>query len=382
MLSYTKFLKDSLDPSIYNQGLRIYLQGGVSNPTSLVLDNWRLYTVIERNYYHQVKLPLLHLALDQSKFQDAYKCIREVAQCDCEYFAEHGLCRHIVAVLAAIEKEFNQTTELTRQAPPKEDILDSIFTAQKVKVHRKWLATMDTLLQSASNNYYHLDKISKAVKEEPGEHGDFFQQLSTILEPHVGLYSKEKRILKIALESILIGKYQFWNFFLPIVFRFDEDLQLQFWINMWKFYWMGACEGYKDDVVSHLRELPRDQKKQVLEALLQEYARQKELYLEFCFVSRYYIYLMENKEVLSETDLIRLTEHVPDMREDTDIVLSGHLRTWSDFLKAGEYQDFLKIVHLWSDKLGKSEIFVDTLKYIIRSHPKKKSLTRKLQDLI
>lgn len=382
MFSYTGSIKDRVEPSVYNHGLRIYLQGGVGAPKNLLLDNWRQYTVIDRNYYHEVKLPLLHLALDQTRFKKSFEALSEVATCDCEYFLQYGVCRHIVGVMASLEKEFNVSAKLQNTIPKQEEILDSIFTAQKVKLHRKWIATHDALMQSTNNNYYQLDKITRSIKEEPGQHDDFFALLSTVLEPYVGRYIKEKRILKIATESILIGKYQFWNFYMPLIKRFDRDLLAVFWSEMWKFYWMGACEGYTSEVLGQLVELNEDQKQSILEELIKNYGTQKEVYQEFCFAAKYYRYLIKHKEGLSEQDLVRLTEYVPDLRESTDLVLSGHLKTWSDFLRAGEYQEFMNIINLWADKLGKSEVFVETLKYIIRSHSKKKSLVNKLQDLI
>lgn len=381
-LPYLDAIKPHVEPSIYNRGLRLYLNGGVSSPRSLLLDNWREYEVSEKNHTVTVRIPVLHLALDSSKFPRAYQALEQVVSCECEYFLHDGMCQHIAGVIAAMDKEFNTTTSFTKQSVDSGDLLDNIFTAQKIKIHRKWLATMDTLLTRETANYYYLDEISKTVKEEPGEHEEFFTQLAKLIEPHIGYYSKEKRIVKIALESILIGKVRMWNFYLPYIERMDEANQLQFWVSMWKFYWMGASEGYKIDLLGRLRDLGSDFKEAVLRKLMKEYSAQNEVYLEFCFLAQHYSYLVKHKETLSEKDLIRLTEILPDLRESTDVVLAGHLRTWSDFLQTGEYKEFLELITLWADKLGKSEVFVDTLKYIITNHQKKKSLVSKLRDMI
>ena len=382
MLAYTEFLKTNLDASVYNRGLRLYLQGGVLIPRPLLLDSWRVYEVVEKHENYAVTLPILHLTLDSSKFDQAYAALREVARCECEYFEREGFCHHLVAVLAHIDKEFNNLTRPARVTPAPDDLLDSIFTAQKVKLHRKWLATVEQLLSRDTGNYFYLDQISKTIKDEPGEHGEFLDAFAKLLEPHIGYYAQEKRILRIALEAILIGKASLYNFFRPFVLRMDEAHRLQFWVSLWRYYWMGACEGYRDNLLVHLRELDRETKQTIFERLRQEYGEQEEVWLEFCFQTQYYQPLVARRETLTELNLIRLTELVPDLRESTDLLLAGHLRTWSDFLLAGQYKDFLGLIHTWAEKLGKSEIFVDTLKYVINNHKNKRSLVRELKELI
>ena len=382
MLAYTDMLKARLDPAVYNRGLRLYLDGAVLRPRPLLLDHWRLYEVVEKYVNYEVRVPVLHLTLESRKFDQAYEALGEVARCTCEQFETDGFCRHLVAVFAHLDKEFNNAASPTRITAAPSDLLDSIFTAQKVKTHRKWLATVEQLLTRDTGNYFYLDQISKTIKDEPDEHRDFLDAFGKLLEPHIGYYAQEKRILRIALEAILIGKAPLYNFFRPYILRMDDSHRLQFWVSLWRYYWMGACEGYRDNLLTHLRELDLEQKQSILERLKREYGEQEEVWLEFCFRTQYYRPLVEAKETLSELNLIRLTELVPDLRESTDLILSGHLRTWSDFLLAGQYKDFLALIHAWAEKLGKSEIFVETLKYIIANHKNKRSLVRELKELI
>jgi hypothetical protein len=381
-LPYLESLSGQLDTSIYNRGLKLYLEGGVSNPKPLLLDNWRTYNVTEKYLTYEVRIPVLHLALEQSKYPQAWNALQEVVSCECELFMEGLACTHIVAVLAHMDKEFNfRPTPTRKQADPSE-LFDTIFTAQKVKTHRKWLATMDTLLTRETANYYYLDEISKTIKEEVGEHDEFFEQLKKLIEPFIGFYTKEKRVVRIALEAILIGKSEMYKFFIPYISRIDEENQFQFWTSMWKLYWMGACEGYKDSFIVTIRSLSLPQKAEIFRRLSNEYAQQREVFIEFCYVAQYYEYLITHKHELSETELIRLTVLVPDLREETDILLAGHIRTWSDFLQVGEYKEFKAMISLWADKLGKSELFVETCKYVIISHQRKKSLVNFLKAMI
>jgi hypothetical protein len=382
MIAYIDSIKPYIEPSIFNRGVKLYLEGGVISKKDLLLDNWREYNVLDKHETYLVIIPILHLTLDSSRFGQVFEALNQVTQCECAFHLQFGICNHIVAVLAQMDKEFNSIPTISRSSASQSDILDTIFVAQKVKIHRKWLATVDALLSKENPNFYYIDEICKAIKDEPHEHSEFLQEFGRLLEPFIGYYLKEKRVLRIALESILIGKQIMWSFFLPFVLRMDSDIQTQFFITMWRYYWMDACEGYKDDFVSELRKLDLDKKLEIYNRLKKDFPGQPELSIEFCFASQYFTPLIEQKSMLPEKDLIQLTELVPDLRDSTDLILSGHLKTWSDFLKAGDYNEFLGLVNLWSDRLGKSEVFVETLKYIIANHTLKRSLVAKLRDLI
>ena len=382
MLAYLTATKPHVDPGVYNQGLRLYLDGAVKRPVSLLLDNWREYEVIEKPFPATVTLPLLHLTLSPQKFNQAYRALSQVVKCDCDWFLREGMCRHVVAVLAQLDQEFSASSIPKKTASLPSDLLDTIFSAQKVKTHRKWLETIDQLLSRDTGNYFYLDQISKTIKDEPEEHKDFLAALEKVLVPKIGYYREEKRVLRIGLESILIGKEVFYKFFAPLVEQMDEAHRQQFWTALWRYYWMGACEGYKERLIGDLRQLPKAQKQTILEKLQKEYSEQAEVWREFCFQAQHYAPLVAQKETLDELTLIRLTELVPDMRESTDLLLASHLRTWSDFLAAGQYREFLELIQTWAEKLGTSEVFIETINYILANHKNKRSLVAKLKRFI
>ena len=134
MFSYLDAAQKLVSREIYGRGIKYYLEGKVLKFDELVLDFWRLYQVSENHENAIIKLPLLHLALNQSKYEQADKALTEVCSCTCSYYQEYGPCKHIVAVCASIEQEFglNKKPVVQNQNTEKkvDSLLQNIFEAE------------------------------------------------------------------------------------------------------------------------------------------------------------------------------------------------------------------------------------------------------------
>src|SRR6476469_3860675 len=111
MLSYLDTAKQVVDEAVYARGIRLYLEGRVGRHQDMLLDFWREYGMNEDHNRYVVRLPLLHLALNSSKWDRASQVLKEHASCECAYYQEYGLCKHVVAVCASLEKEFGIKAE-------------------------------------------------------------------------------------------------------------------------------------------------------------------------------------------------------------------------------------------------------------------------------
>ena len=280
MISYLKSIKSVTNQGVYNRGIRLYLDGQVSNFVSMTLDNWRKYQVQGGKDKYTIKIPLLHLTLDQKNFDKAGEVISEIATCECEYYYSYGICKHIVAVCASIDKEFDIDTSLhfVREKADNNSVLDNIFEAEKVKKHRKWYEVIEMYLTRSHANHFYLDEISKTIADEPLDHDDFLIGLCKIIELNLGDYTKEKLLVKITLESILVGKKVWWDFWLPFLLRFDERNQTRLFVGLWKIRWLSGAKSYRDELDRLLIFMKNKDKQLIFENLKIEFENQREIF--------------------------------------------------------------------------------------------------------
>jgi SWIM zinc finger len=375
MVSYLKSIKLVVNQGVYNRGIRLYLDGAVSKSTSMVLDNWRKYTVIGTMSY-TVKIPLIHLTLDQNKFDKAGIAIEETATCECEYYYSYGPCKHIVAVCASIDKEFDIETriDLNTERADHSSVLDNIFEAEKVKKHRKWYEVIEMYLTREHLNYFYLDEISKTLVDEPLDHDDFLLGLYKIVESVVGEYSKEKLLIKIILETILVGKKVWWDFWLPFLLRLDERNQTRLFVGLWKIRWLSGSKTYRDELDRLMIAMKNKEKAMIFEQLKIEFENQREIWLEYCFVSKYFSWLEENIDALDPNYIVKMCLNLPEKREEYEYKILNQVKVWSDFLQVGKYDEIKEFFHLWQHTLGRSEVYEEAVKYFQTNHPKKKKL--------
>jgi hypothetical protein len=376
MISYLNSVKSIVNQGVYNRGIRLYLDGKVSRPTTMVLDNWRKYKVTGSIGSYCIKMPLLHLTLDQNNFDKAGSAISEVSTCECEYYYSYGACKHIVAVCASIDKEFDLEARITfdTQKADRTSVLDNIFEAEKVKKHRKWYEVIEMYLIREHLNYFYLDEISKTLADEPLDHDDFLLGMSKIVELAIGTYTKEKLLIKIILETILVGKKIWWDFWFPYLMRFDERNKTRLFVGLWKIRWLSGAKTYRDELDRLLVSMKNKEKQLIFEQLKNDFENQREIWLEYCFVSKYYSWLEENIDNLDPFNIIKLCLNLPEKREELEFKVLNQVKVWADFLQVGKYTEIIDFFAYWQQTLGRSEVYEEAVKYFQTNHPKKKKL--------
>ncbi|NJK71631.1 MAG: SWIM zinc finger family protein [Thermales bacterium] len=297
------------------------------------------------------------------------------ATCECPYYAQYGLCKHIVGVCASLDQEFGSKY---REFDASEEILDNIFASQKVKTHRKWLETMDTLLSRDTGNYYYLDNISRTIKTEEGQHQPFFDELTKIVEVVIGDYSREKLLVRVILESILVGGQCWFDYWSEYFLQLDQYNQINLFKGLWKIYWVTAQIDYKEKLKSVFRNPVEQVKLEVFNELFLEFGLEKNIWLEYCFVAEYYSWLDENFENLDPLTLVRYAEIFPECRENVDLLILNQIKMWSDFLPTGEYGMVIEVFQEWGNRLGKGDFYSEALEYFRTNHPRKKKLLNQL----
>ena len=133
MLSYLETVQKIAQTDVYNRGLKYYLDGKVLSHQDLVLDLWRKYKVSSNRIY-EVQIPLLHLALSPKKFDKADLALLESVSCECGYFQEFGICKHIVAVCGSLENEFNINLKKNKRRQTESlasNVFDSILEVKR-----------------------------------------------------------------------------------------------------------------------------------------------------------------------------------------------------------------------------------------------------------
>jgi hypothetical protein len=375
MLSYLASVKSIVNQGVYNRGIRLYLDGAVSRPVDMVLDNWRRYKV-HGSMDYSIKIPLLHLTLDQNKYDKAGEVIDETATCECEYYYSYGPCKHIVAVCASIDKEFDIEMRIAfdTEKADQSSVLDNIFEAEKVKKHRKWYEVIEMYLSREHLNYYYLDEITKTLVDEPLDHDDFLLGLHKIVELTIGMYTKEKLLIKIILESILVGKKVWWDFWLPFLLRLDERNRTRLFVGLWKIRWLSGAKTYRDELDGLLISMKNKEKKLIFEQLKTEFENQREIWLEFCFVAKYFSWLEENIDALDPRYLVKMCINLPENHEAYEYKILNQVKVWADFLQTGKYDEVIDFFKFWQHSLGRSEVYEEAVKYFQTTHPKKKKL--------
>ncbi len=374
MLSYQNLVKSLVDEAIYKRGLKIYLEGFVSTPRNMILDNWRLYSVRDVHDVYFVKTPVLHLALASDKFDLAGSSVEESVSCSCSYFLEYGICKHIVAVFADLDNEFSKS--YSQNEASTENLMEAIFASDTVKKHRKWLETIDQLLSRDTTNYYYLDEISRTLKNQEDIHQPFFKELAKIIEGVIGDYSREKRLVRIISESILVNRDSWLDFWREYFTAIDVDNQIRLYISLWKIYWVTSKN--KEEFLEVFISPDQCIKENVFNELHGEFIEDKMVWIEYAFASRYYDWLIDNMDRLDPKLLIRIAEIFPEKREEIEIKIMNQIKQWSDFLPSGDYEMVVDVFKTWSQKLGKSDYYMDSINYFRANHRLKKKLLSQL----
>jgi hypothetical protein len=406
MFSYTQIAKDLVETDIYNLGTRLYLDGSVGTIEKLLIDNWRIYNVKDSLKVYRVTMPVLHLVLSRGKFNDAVEAILQSTNCTCSYFHEFGSCKHVVAVCQSMQKEFLEV-EGKRQLTKKKDleavgnVLGNIFDVELKSKFRKLHELFETYFaKSEVKSIYWFEQFVHEVKKTKGKvkmnNGSFFSsidfgdpnidytpflaELKSIFQNKLRDYDQEKKVYYLMTISLQAGGRFWWEFWQDLIPQFSQRQQLRLWSEVYRWKMSRITLDYNDLITAKLVSMDDAEKKLILEKLQQDYENNLRLWLDFVLTSRYEQFLIDNLNKFDPDLLIDIAYILPEKLEEIEVRIMNQVKIWSDFMKAGEYQEIVHLLVKWV-KLGRSDYFWETMKYIQTQHKKKSKLMSILKKL-
>lgn len=377
MFSYLSAVKNLIQKPVFDRGMVAYLEGGISGFTELTLDYWREYKYVGKEEYF-IKIPLLHLALNQEKFDLASNVISELVTCSCPYFLEYGICKHIVAVCACLDKEFSldQAQKKSKIAQKEGDkILDQIFEAEKTRTTREFSANLEMYLSSnKSTDFRWLDTFVVAVNNDYKEYESLLQSLHKIITRNLKNYDLELKIIKVLTKTLIFGNRIWWDFWKPHLLEIHPKNIIKVWAEIWEMRILNLLGNFATEVDNSLIQLDPSQKAELLEILQTNFKHNPQYWLDFIFVAKYYEWVEANLLNLDPKTLISSCITWPDKVDEIEPHILEKVKIWLDFLQPGDYDEVVAIFHLWLKTLGGGEYYQRALQYLKETHKTKRSL--------
>lgn len=387
MFSYIRVIESLVDPGVYTRGIKYYLEGRVVSKKDLTLDYWRLYEVVGNQSYF-VKIPLLHLALSRDKFDHAEIALMETVSCDCPYFLEHGVCKHIVAVCASLEEEFFQPShhKNIKKNKTEDEILDNIFRVEEGRKQQSFIQNLEYCLEKDCSNEMITMRLSDFLeyfdRKRLSVEG-WLEVADSVIKDNLKQYEAEKRVVRIITNYYLfsIGGLPWWCFWKEYLSYLSLKSQENLWLKLWKLLDLGLNSEIGEELRKEIKKLDTSNKRNILEELQIELPENKETWVEFCFQAEYPDWIAENLDELDPFYLLQAATLLPEKSEVIEIRLRNQVKIGIDFLRTGDYKELLDILKTWKENLGRSSYFEEVIQYIKTSHPKKKKLLKEIEKL-
>lgn len=381
MFSYLATVESLIDKAVYHRGMAAYLEGGIANFTELTLDYWREYKYSGKEEYF-IKIPLIHLALNSTKFSSADKVISELVTCTCPYFLEYGICKHIVAVCASLDKEFSPEHSHQKskiQNKQGDAILDKIFEAEKTRQTREFSANFEMYLASSKpTDFRWLDNFVIAVNNDISEYQDLLDSLHLVVTRSLKKYELEAKIIKVLTKSLIFGNRIWWDFWKVHLVEVHPKNLVKVWAEIWEMRVLNLISSFTGEVDQGLINLDDDFKAELLELLQKNFKHNPGYWLDFIFVAKYYSWIENNILNLDPKTLIRACVIWPDKIEDLEPHILEKVKVWLDFLQLGDYDELEEIFHLWVKILGGGEYYQQAILYLKEVHSKKRALISRI----
>lgn len=378
LLSYLQAVQTLVAPSIYNRGLRFYLEGRVGSYREMDLDFWREYKLLDQETY-LVRLPQLHLALSRHKWDKATEVLKQHASCECEYFREFQVCKHIVAVCAALEQEAGPKTQTKIPQTEVDSLLDKVFAVEMDRKSRVWAEKSDNFFARPNmDTRGWLEDMAHTVAKNPTLYSELFTHLRNLAVAAQRDYEQEKRLSGFISEILRSGFSIWWQFWQDTLGSLEPTYLKEILLDLWRRYQAGVQLEFLDQFQAYLQKLPTNDKHWILDKLRQHYDTERRVWVEFVFAAQMYDWLLGNLSDLDPNTLVRAALLMPEQREDIEQRLLHQVKIWVDFLQSGDYDPLVQVFHAWRDRLGQSTFYDEAVKYARLIHPKKKKLLRQI----
>jgi hypothetical protein len=371
MFSYLKIVQELVDQGVYARGVRAYLEGRVSKPVDKIMDFWREYQVFDR-HTHKVVIPLFHLALDRKKWDKGVDAFVENVTCDCEFYEEYGVCKHIVSVCASIEDEF--VPKKLSVSDEDEEVLDNIFLAQNQKDTRLWQSKIENYFEGSTNLTTFAATMVTSVNSDPNSYSLLLEFLKIQSNNALLDYQKEKRLIKLMIFVLGYGYKFWWDFFEDYFLKIEDKYLADLILDLWEFKIAGVSKNFDNELKEFFINLDESKKEEVINLIKTRYPNTSKMWIEFVFFAKAERYLSKNLDKLDPKTLLRAVEIIPEDAENIEIRIFNQLKSWIDFLVAGQYDELIEVFEMWKKTFGYSNDYQNAVKYLINSHPKKRNL--------
>jgi SWIM zinc finger len=380
MLSYLETVQKIAQSDVYNRGLKYYLDGKVLSHQDLVLDLWRKYKVSSNRIY-EVQIPLLHLALSPKKFDKADLALLESVSCECGYFQEFGICKHIVAVCGSLENEFNINLKKNKRRQTESlasNVFDSILEVNLERKIRTFLIQFEDFLETGYKNINWFENFIIELKDDL-KYKELLPKIKDFIVEKVEKYEFEKKILRLTMPSLRLDSKNWWRIWMQVLPHFTKENQLKFWQKAWESYTVNNLYEVENEFSISLKILDSELKNKILEKLQVEFEEDEKVWVDFVLKAEMQVWIEENLNLLDPVYLLKVIKQMPDIREKVEIHLLQQIKLWSDFLSTGQnYDEVVNVFKIWQNELGGSSYFEEALDYLKSNHPKKKKLFREI----
>jgi SWIM zinc finger len=382
MFSYLTSIQQLVSTEIFKRGVRYYLDGNVVGFDKMILENWRQYKMNESDEI-LVKIPALHLLLGRNKLDKLTDALDEMVFCNCPYFLSGGgVCKHIIAVCNHLDNEFLGTNNpIQMDKLIQGSILNNIFKAESGRKVNEILGKFVEFFERSSTNLFWFEKIIFELHREKQLAKEIMAELKSDFERKLRIFEYEKKIFLLVNPSLRLGGKLWWDFWQELLPRFSEPSQLKFYSELWGMRKAKLTLDYNEEINIFARTLIEETKEKILERLKRDYENNTKLWLDFVLSSQYVSFLVDNLDKFDAELLIGICPLMPEKRDEIDLKIAGQVRVWSDFLIAGEYDELIGTITKWAN-LGKSETFMESIKYVKESHKKKIKLIKSINKIL
>ena len=382
MFSYLDKVKELVPHEIYQLGVREYLLGNVLEYISMDLKDWRSYEVKGREVY-TVTMPLLHFLTTKLQWSRGGENLKRLSSCTCEYYDTIGACKHIIAVCASLDHEFKTSSELNPVTTP---TLSKILDFQTNSEARQWFHDFEYYLELTTEDdpqNLSIRRIYETIRASfASPHQQFQNNLVSYINQNLGNDEFEKRLLQLVLytKAWLVGGYEWWKVFLPIIEHLESQKKIHFWADFWMEFEFFETSIYESVLLIQeaARELDMSEKTSILTALREKKALLP-TQLSFAQFACETNFLLTNLGQMDAGGLIRL---LPDMREytqDIEFYISQQMQTVSDYLNSNNESNLIQYLELWNTSNPDSGILRETVSTIRSQHSRRKRLLSQLK---
>lgn len=396
MFSYLNYLNKQIDTSIIKRGQKIFLDGGVQKLINLPISGWQKTQVIDNNHSYSTIFPLTHQLLSRENWDKTYNLWQELSKCNCHYFLEAGVCRHLVAIASKLDWELQQEVIKAEIFSDEVSFIDLYNQVNSTQIINNLLNQFDGLIISSYNprQISLLSRITSSLRNLDNESQiNFFDDLNLIIRKHIKLYEEEKKIIKIVLDTIKIDPSFWWGFWKDKIALITEYGWICLVKEIFGVYIDTGYNQFKEVNRGILSQITVNCDQVIKDKILNEYQITKnkintkaetfQKIYEFAIAIGNHKWLLDNLELIDPEKLIALIKILPSQyRDKIDKNIKSQLIQWMAFVTNNQKEEILQLLILWRDSGEISEYWYETIDCIKSTINPKTKLFKEVKELI